>query len=511
VSLGEIIDSALDASGKLHLLALNHGSLNYLAQNTPDTWNSLETVVPAHVLKAAFAVAGDGAVYVIWQGDQSGSELFFQERESEGIWTGPLAISPAAFGVDIAVDSLGGVHVSYIDPLGIPEPPGASGAYQYRSPQGDWGYTMTLPAGEKSQVFLGPGDRIFMAFTHTSENSNVCSMDHPYGEFVCYAASTRARHMVMDENNFLHIITEDGLYAEFDAAGMPVSGYTLSQAQNGMLAVDSARNLYLVSAQGGYVRFRYKVSGRQWTAPVILTTWSGIGAPQIHSDPEGHLSLVFEQGPEMPVSVRSLPTAAKVTALSQVITLPEDMHKPTLSFDYILTGAIHDTDVLSATISGEGFAFSFPLSDSTTDWTPIWMDASPWAGETVTLTLAASVQELQSNLRVSLDDISLGSWLTPLPTAVTPTELTPYASAAITVTGSNFLEGAQVYVDDLLLDSTWISATEITATAPSSLTMGLHPLRIVNPGGQTGYAPQALQVGTTTYVPILLKDPPWIQ
>ncbi|MBN1920549.1 MAG: IPT/TIG domain-containing protein, partial [Anaerolineae bacterium] len=263
--------------------------------------------------------------------------------------------------------------------------------------------------------------------------------------------------------------------------------------------------------QGGYVHFRYKVPGHQWTAPVILTTWSGIGAPQIHSDAEGHLNLAFEQSPGTPVMGRNLPRGVKLSALSQVITIPEDMHKPTLSFDYTLTGALQATEGLSATLVGEGFAFSLPVSDETTDWQRIWADVSPWAGETVTLTLAASVRELQSNLQVSLDDISLGSWLTPLPTAVTPIKLTPYASVVITVTGSNFLEGAQVVIDDLLLDSTWVSATEITATMPATLALGGHLLRVVNPGGQTGYAPQVLVVGEAVYIPVLLKSSPWVQ
>jgi len=197
--------------------------------------------------------------------------------------------------------------------------------------------------------------------------------------------------------------------------------------------------------------------------------------------------------------------------LSQVIAIPEGLHKPTLSFDYTLKGAIYPTDKLFVSVAGKGLEVPFSVSADKDDWTRTWIDVSPWAGESVTLTFVTSVQNIGADLQARLDDVSLGSWLTPVPMVVTPMRLTPYASTVITIAGSNFIDGAQVYVDDLLLNSTWISDTEITATLPATLAMGGHPLRVVNPGGQMGYAPQALQVGTVFYMPLVSKGLPWIQ
>ncbi len=511
--LGEIIDSGLDSSGNLHLLALRNGSLNYLAQNTPDTWKPLEIIVSEHVMDAEFAVAENGTVHVIWwQDDVCG--LFYCERGLEGTWSEPLMVVSPVTSPDIAVDGSGNVCVLYIDPIMWPEESMLFGMSRCRTPEGVWGNSRVvtyLPEGSQSFAFFDYADRLWVLFSHQGQNSTVCFADHPDDSFECYAVPIAARHLVVDRTNTLHLIDEYGFYAEIDDTGMLVSNVPLLYAGNGMLAVDSARNLYLVSASYGYVRLRYRPVGRDWTDPVALAKWSGIGAPQIFVDAEDNLLLVFEPSSGIPATMRSFSPQVKASALSQVIAIPAGLHKPTLSFDYTLRGAVYPTDKLFVTVAGKGLEVPFSTSADKDDWTRTWIDVSPWAGESVTLTFVTSVQNIGADLQASLDDVSLGSWLTPVPTVVTPMRLTPYTSTVITIAGSNFIDGAQVYVDDLLLNSTWISDTEITATLPATLAMGGHPLRVVNPGGQMGYAPQALQVGTVFYMPLVSKGLPWIQ
>jgi len=109
----------------------------------------------------------------------------------------------------------------------------------------------------------------------------------------------------------LHLINEYGFYAEIDDTGMLVSNVSLPHAENGMLAVDSARNLYLVSASSGYVRLRYRPVGCDWKDAVELARWSGIGAPQIFVDAEDHLLLVFELSSGIPATMRSFFSAGQ--------------------------------------------------------------------------------------------------------------------------------------------------------------------------------------------------------
>ncbi|MGC2194574.1 MAG: DUF1800 domain-containing protein [Terriglobales bacterium] len=111
-----------------------------------------------------------------------------------------------------------------------------------------------------------------------------------------------------------------------------------------------------------------------------------------------------------------------------------------------------------------------------------------------TLTIGApSVEDPQSNNAPSY--ITLLSNL-PVVTAALPTPI-PVGNFTIAVSGSNFLNGAQVIFGGTMLTTTFISSTSLSASGTSSAS-GTVPLQVINPGtGSPTSNTLQLQVGAS--------------
>jgi uncharacterized repeat protein (TIGR01451 family) len=99
------------------------------------------------------------------------------------------------------------------------------------------------------------------------------------------------------------------------------------------------------------------------------------------------------------------------SAISQSVQVPEGSGPPTLSFLYRLTGSSSTGDRgLGIAVSDEVSATEIvTLTVDTTDWTHAWVDMTPWAGKTLTLTLSVHQTAGEPAVRALLDEISLGS------------------------------------------------------------------------------------------------------
>ena len=71
----------------------------------------------------------------------------------------------------------------------------------------------------------------------------------------------------------------------------------------------------------------------------------------------------------------------------------------------------------------------------------------------------------------------------PIITDVRPIRIEGGVTRTFTITGINFISGAQVFLGNELLIITTISTTQIVVYAPSTLSAGLHQLTVINPNG----------------------------
>ncbi len=98
-------------------------------------------------------------------------------------------------------------------------------------------------------------------------------------------------------------------------------------------------------------------------------------------------------------------------------------------------------------------------------------------GSTVTITAPSVEDDPQSNQAPSY--VNLLSNL-PVVTAALPAPL-PVGNFTIAVSGSNFLNGAQIIFDGVMLPTTFVSSTSLSATGTST-NPGTIPLQVINPG-----------------------------
>jgi hypothetical protein len=131
---------------------------------------------------------------------------------------------------------------------------------------------------------------------------------------------------------------------------------------------------------------------------------------------------------------------------------------------------------------------------------------SQWAGQTVTVTFTLHQAANEPYVRFLLDDVSLGSWLTPVPTSVDITHIPlPSDPIQITITGENFIEGATVALNDLSLENVqWIDEYTLLATVPANIPPGRYNLWVTNPGGQASVLAGAVIAGQEVFLPIVV-------
>jgi hypothetical protein len=137
-----------------------------------------------------------------------------------------------------------------------------------------------------------------------------------------------------------------------------------------------------------------------------------------------------------------------------------------------------------------------------------WADLSPWAGQAVTVTFLCTVDLVKSVPSIGLDDVALGSWLTPAISGVTPGHLPTQLTdpTAVTITGENFIPPISASIGAIgLQDVTWINENTLQATLPPGLGLGRHPVRVVNSGGQRGGLPGGLSIGRGLFLPMVLN------
>ena len=212
------------------------------------------------------------------------------------------------------------------------------------------------------------------------------------------------------------------------------------------------------------------------------------------------------------------PTSDPIITMSQQITIPALMINPTLKLAYQLRDPAFypsvpgkfrvavDDGVQPTTLLSKETTYTSPIV-SNIPWVTAWVDMQPWSGKTITLSL--SLSKIQTTPTVNIDDITLTSWLTPLPTkaSVDFAEVDNHP-LTVTLTGTNFLLTPTIRIHNTTIESVqWVSSTLITAQIPANLAPGIYDVWVVNPGGQANVLSNAVKIGKQTYLPIITNAP----
>jgi hypothetical protein len=130
----------------------------------------------------------------------------------------------------------------------------------------------------------------------------------------------------------------------------------------------------------------------------------------------------------------------------------------------------------------------------------------PWLGQTVSVTLSISQTEDGYFSWADLDEISLGSWLTPVVYEIVPAQIEAVESLPVVaeISGANFVATPVVFAGLIRLEGVvMIDDSLLQVPIPAGLWPGVKDLRVANPGGEDAVLPGALSIGRSVYLPFV--------
>src|SRR5262249_42459402 len=108
-------------------------------------------------------------------------------------------------------------------------------------------------------------------------------------------------------------------------------------------------------------------------------------------------------------------------------------------------------------------------------------------------------------IHVWVDDLSLGSWLTPVISSVVPGHVAVWATTPVTVTGANFMPLSTIRIGSAPASGVqWVDEYTLRANVPVSLMPGVYDVTVSNPSGQESILPSGLRVGIQLYLPLIM-------
>ena len=243
-----------------------------------------------------------------------------------------------------------------------------------------------------------------------------------------------------------------------------------------------------------------------------LAGWNWQRGTEVVASNYGYGNQLVRMG-YAPAPLASYP---QTTALSQRLTIPAKSNSPTLSFVYaIVAEAEHTAGLLTVDLvdgkttrlfTSEGATAFRTLDDGST--VPIWQrvdaDLSAWQGRTIELLITFDHQWGAGY--ALLDRLSIGPWMTPLVSGISPERLQPQAPGLLAIRGANFdangpitatINGQQLQVLDVTSDQI------LARTGP--LAPGTYSLCVQNPGGAGRTLADSLLIQNHIVVPLILR------
>lgn len=418
----------------------------------------------------------------------------------------------------IASDSQGGVHVVWSDGEGI--------WYTVKRGGESWSSPVEIfPTGDMPTLAIGPDDQIHLVWREGSSGAMLYSHrspDGPWSPPMNLMERPGARYgprLAVDPQGRVHLVWIDSTFDRVSVAYtqrspdgdwspvIPISGDDRSPT-TAYLAAGTDGRIHV--AWTNFLPSRFEVHYRArspeglWSAPVRLShEQQSADGPGLWAQAGGLVHAVWFEGPVNHTDIMYTQvnlTRATEATLSQTVTLPSNLHRPTLSFAYMLDVPMRTGASLDAEVNGTPV---FSTTVPTTGWTHGWADLSAWDGQRVTLSFHTGGP---STGVVHLDSVSLGSWLTPVVHSVSPAHVETWPGS-VTITGENFIETPTVRLNETVLqDVQWVNERTLQVTLPADLTPGIYDVWVTNPAGQESALPRGLRIGKQVYLPAVFRQ-----
>ena len=480
VGEGQNQDMAMAPDGTLHMVWIPPGYENPVnisyASKEPGSWWSEPVDISGQFTNsspgasASISVDPGGNVHVIWGDADKG--LMYARKPNGSSWTTPNQVFPTGEVPDLAVDKDSRLHLVWMTDTGL--------YYSRRSTGGNW----STPELISNELISSPSPKlttddqgnVFLIWGNGGRNTINLSSKSAAGEW--------SEPIIVSES-----VPDDWiLYTSITAGG----GDHLHMAW---------------STYYGNMYYRVRYPDGLWSVPLLVRE-GGSQAPYLSRDNGAAVNLIwYEDDPsylntEVFYSPVNFPRKIEA-AISQTLHIGANMNRPTLSFAYRIEEYNGQSTNLSVRI-GEQPVFS--TVNTSGDWSYAWVDLSEWLGQTIALTFASTADTTDGFTQAMIDEISVGSWLTPVVNGVNPSSLAAWGTDTITIHGENFISPPVVYLNGTPVPNvTFIDEHTIQAALPPGLGYGSYDVWVHNPGGQRGVLAGGLRLGSFVFLPMAVR------
>ncbi len=476
--------------------------------------NTGEQISPVYRL----AVGPQNTAYLAWTNDtQHPDGVYLSEQDANGDWSTAKVLSEGYLS-GLGVDPDGRVQIVYMKS----ENAAIHAYFTERQTNGAWGQPILLSTADARRCgfITGPDGALYFGriedqigvsavwfFLRTRRPGEDWGEEERYGFIesgpirLFLAADLQGRlHVVMNQS---YARRQPGGEWEYDQQGLAMPPVEIS--------TDQAGNLHALTA------LEYNISYRLWNPSFGWVNGQSLFSSVLYYD-EAHRMAVSPGGAAY-LYIRDYDSESNQylyhhyssiiasedsrVEISQQLALPVDLNRPTLAFHYRLEGgAIWDQSALRVAVAGASGTQELFTTTQAADWTFAWADLSPWAGETITLSLAVEQAAGEALIYASLDDLTVGEWLTPLISGIAPQAPSALGPVTLTIHGENFIQTPAVRLGDAPADEV-LRQDEHTllATFNQDITPGLYTLYVDNPGGPGDQT--VIWIGSNLFLPLL--------
>jgi hypothetical protein len=196
------------------------------------------------------------------------------------------------------------------------------------------------------------------------------------------------------------------------------------------------------------------------------------------------------------------------TSLTQSVTIPADMHRPTLSFLYLMNEELfNSTSTLQASVDGDCTVQPFSAAGNSEGWQHSYVDLTGCEGKTVTVHLGLHQAGGEPAATLLVDEVSLGPWLSPRITSISPAKLifSNTAPWILTLNGENFnhptVSIGRTSFNAVVVDSNTLTV-DLSGWVP---TPGRYDVIVTNADGTAAALPAGFQIGDTVMLPFIRR------
>jgi len=389
-------------------------------------------------------IGSDNTPHIVWQGGPQ--MLQYTYRLPNGLWSTPEDVLADVTGeidaFQLGLDSHNTPHVVWCrygwDWMYY------GTYYSYMLDDGTWSSERLLSReGKSSFIAISATDNLYFAWYDEELRASMYQIRLSNGSWSPVQEiqeDLSVTSMMLDSEENLHVVGMNGMYQIVYMKRDLTNSWSPPQPlpDRGMGTTGMA---YIASPLEQYINVVWTGAedGKRWLYLAYLDLDTGIWKPPLRvADTAfgGQISIdVFPSTNEIALSSRDYSSIylarfemqsenADQSTLTQVVNIPEDLQSPTLSFFYQVDAEQNRSDKMLLLIQSDTESLSYTL-EPTSGWRHHWLDASQWAGETITVTFSVSQTIDGFATWAYLDEVTLGSaspdiWISGCDTMVVP-------------------------------------------------------------------------------------------